>query len=685
MSSWQISQNGGTAKDLAAWGICADFAVDLESKAKDTLNVRVALEDVGVALTWAYGDKIKLTDDRGNVVFVGYAGDGARVWDAGREWVEFKVYNVWWLFERLVFKQTRNMFAGYTVRGDPRTPPTFVPLYSSEVYVGEKLDETYQNNGQQVQEVLDWVNQCWNPTRRGATSGIDATQDVVKYPALALYPQVNIPKSRLNGAFCHEAIINVLRYSPDRPVSWDYTTSPPTMNLVNLTAAPEISVTITAAQERQLKAAANTERQLTGVVIRYKRVNVIDGVLWPELFIDRYPATTTDFQPDASDLVVDLVGANVTRVHADVEVRPLSDATGTSAALRKDFWKEFAPELSADGVDDASISIDPATVDFPVDPTLYPNVLLSKAGLADWLNNMGVIGTEATVRAKATFTRYADGTASKKVPAAVHAPKELHVRVVLTNAITTTYSAVQHSEAPETMPQNVAQSVYNSVKDLQYAGTLSLVGDQSRPVGQRDGVRTDIKPGVKLKLVGPTVTFTNCLVQKVRLEPHWGRLTVTFGPSAMLDIQERIELHRAVRLRYTYNMPSGRSNGGQSTGADISMPNQTPKENTTAQHVSDSMVAATAVITPSFTGVVKKEANQQVDPTGAPIAADQVIQAHVVNPATGIRVDAQGAIDMRVNDCLCSDGVRRVIKIREWDICVGGVPKKIRLPSTDAF
>jgi hypothetical protein len=681
--NWTLVYNG-TEKSLSAWGITADISLALESKAKDVVRVRT-VEGFGDTLQWAYDGVVKIKDGDGVTLFQGYVGQPTRNTDGGAEWVEYPIYNAWWLFERLVFKQTRHEFAGWSTPGDPTSGPTYINKYTSEIYVGEKADETYQTNGQQVREVIDWVNECWNPTRRGATSGQDAAQDVVKYPALLTdYPAVNIPKSRLNDVFCHETITNVLRYSPDRPVSWDYSTNPPTLKLVALTDSPEITVTITADQERRMRMSPQYDRQLAGVMIHYKRVNVIDGSLWPEVFVDKFPTTIDDFTPDVSVHTIDLLGASVTRVRADISVKPLADALGADATARKEWWKTFCPELTAYGVDDSSIAVDVATVDGSPDTSIYKNVLLSKAGLADWLNTIGIVGQEATVRAKATFTRYADGP-TKKVTSAKHAPKEIHVRVVLTNATTNVYTAVQHSESPESVPVGVAEAVYNSVKDLQHAGSIDLIGDQTKVLGRRDEVRTDIKPGVKLKLVGPTTTFTNCLVQSATIEPHYGRISVVFGPSASLDIQERIELQRVGRFRYTHNMPSGRSDGSAAGGTSVSLENQNPKENTTSQLISDKMQAATSDLGSGLSGVVVKDANQTTAPDGSGISATQAIQMHQVTNSTGVRDDSKGGIDARLSDCLGSDSTRHILKIQEVDICVSGTPKKAMCLISDPY
>jgi hypothetical protein len=334
--------------------------------------------------------------------------------------------------------------------------------------------------------------------------------------------------------------------------------------------------------------------------------------------------------------------------------------------------KLFVPELSAYGVDDASITIKVATVDngdgaTAIDTSIYPNVLLPGASLASWLTAAGIVSAEGAIRAKASYDTYADGGTTKKIPAAKHVDREIHFRAVLTNAQTLIYQGVQQASSAETVPVGVAEAVYNSVKDLQHAGLISFTAEQ---------VRTDIHVGDKLKLVGPTNTYTNLLVQKVSMEPHFGRVTVTYGPSAILDVGERVELEKVGRFRTSYNMPSGRADGTLPGGTTVALGDKTPKENTTSAMGSDKLQAATGDMGGGNTGIVKKEANQTVAPDGTTIAATPVIQMFIAPTASGIRDDTKGGLDLRLLHCLGSDGNYHTLTIQEVDICVAGTPSK---------
>jgi hypothetical protein len=132
-------------------------------------------------------------------------------------------------------------------------------------------------------------------------------------------------------------------------------------------------------------------------------------------------------------------------------------------------------------------------------------------------------------------------------------------------------------------------------------------------------------------------------------------------------------------------MPSGRSDGTAAGGTQVSLENQTPKENTTSQHVSDSQMAATADLGGGATGVVSKQANATSDPAGGGISAQPVLYVHVVTTSTGVRDDSKGGVEVKLGDCLGTDGVHHILKVRQVDVCVSGTPMRAMCLISDPF
>jgi hypothetical protein len=209
------------------WGICADLELLTAAKTKGVVTLRTIEDFDAGTVQFAYKSKVVLWQDRdyssgsfsgGSIWFQGYAGKPNRVVSDGRQNIEYQFFDVWWLLERLTFKQTRNVFNGYSTPSDPRTTPTYVQVYTSEIYLGEKPDESYQTNGEQAVEILRWLNEAYNPTRKGATSGSDPSQDVLQIGTID--PAAPIPKNRVVDPKCAGRCLRFCDGRPMRCLFW---------------------------------------------------------------------------------------------------------------------------------------------------------------------------------------------------------------------------------------------------------------------------------------------------------------------------------------------------------------------------------------------------------------------------------------------------------------------------------
>jgi len=661
----------GTEQALGDWGICGDFECEFASKARDSVMMRTIEGFDAGAAQFAWGQPMKVWRDRtaavgggfenGTLFFQGTVGEIRRRTDGGRQWIEYVIYGPWWLLERLKFKQARMVFDHWVAANDPTSGAVLKTLLLSEIYLGEKLDETWQTNGAQVVEILNWANECYNPTKRGASSGRDDSQDILQLGAID--PAVNFPKTRVNDIFCAEGLVSVLRWSPDVVCWFDYTTSPPTFNARAMGNLGLVTVDITSDQERQIELAPQYARQLAGVWIHYKKTDTINGVAWPAVYVDAYPPGITDYTPDVAVHTVELAGSQVTRVSVPVVVVPVAAAVTGDAATRKAWWLLVDKTLSDANIDPASIVCDAAAVQDEqgntVDLGAYPNTLI-KGQLSDW---MGVRWVDVTVMATISYNRYAD--AARKIPSASVEKKETHHRVTLTNAVSQTYRAVTHYDPGESVPVGVAQAVYNSVATLQHAGTIKFVAGQ---------LKSGLSVGQRMSLAGPSSTYANLLVQSVRAEPHRGTLEVSYGPSSVLDAPARIELARATRWRMIYNMPSGRSSGRAPGSADVGLGTATAKENT--QHGLGSYSFQAAVYDQGSTG-------------GNPNGMTQIGKDAKNEVLTLCRLDANGNVMTqdgggnalgRVAVALADTGGKEVT-LQEMTVCdaSSGAQKKVRV------
>lgn len=662
---------GNPERSFESVGVQPDFQIERQSKGRSTATFTTAEEFDGAAgpqfkfddyaIIRAYRNSANGADNSfagGFIIFQGYFDDPSMTAEPEQR-VQYRVHNVWWLFERNLFKQYTMQFAGFSTTnkrvlgmtvsspghnykvgdnlaivggvgtppataqvagvnqtggvtlavltngggvypnaGTPPLPaptttdsvsgsgcafnlvfqasPILVKKVISEVYLGEDLHAAGgyttpwpNGNGDQVGEVIDWMNETYNPTRRGSGGG-DATRDVVQRGRLD--PRTKMPIDRTNTVFCSEAINKCLRWDPDAVVvedpteippvlsvfklaKWNYATIPPTF--VDYTNLQEVVVDISADVERRILLQGQLSRVIPGVIIYYVASNQVDGAFVNSQVVDKYPPDISDYIPEVSSHTIQLLGSQLTHLVAVVAVEttyPFSLLFGSPAAQVL-WWQGHDKSLGDSAVLQSSIT--PAgpvvitdTNGNPIDTTVFSNEL--KSDLPSWTGEAWV---EAVIRQPLSFKRYLD--ADHKVLDAE--PKgRVHTKTVkLTTASGQLYTKVASVAEAEVPPQNVAESVYRSMSAVQYAGTITVL---SNPI------RTDIAIGTRLKLVGPTRTFENLMVQRVVQVPGRNEVTVTFGPGPEVDIDLWVELARASRYRITWELPSTRGDGGSGLG-----------------------------------------------------------------------------------------------------------------------
>lgn len=603
---WTLKYNG-VEKALVDWGILDDFEARFVNKAKSTIDFRTNERfDPGAPQFLSFHQWLQANPagavatqyatvfrDRtgpgagGTKYFQGFFSDPVRLAAEGFEHIHYLLHDVLWLMERNPFKQHRNQFNGWTVPGQPSSGATVVDKVCPEIFLGENLDGSLMTNGQQISEVLAWMNETYNPTRRGATAGVDATKDVLA--AGTINPAAKIPKNRANTIFCIEACNAVLRWAPDAIYKLDHTTTPPTLHVltmgkwnyattpptfVDYSNLPEVVVNITADQETEIQLQTLYGRQLPGVIVYYLSTATVDTAVVPVIVRDAFPSGISDFYPEVASHAVDLEGFKLTHVSVTpvIGALPIADAVTGDAAHRKAWWLAHNKALNDPKIDGATIAVAAATVvdDAGVAITLanFPNELLKP--LPDWIKTECAINVvRAHVKAEIAYAKWSDS--GHLIPDTTKAAQYVTFTCKLTNALGQAYTATKSFDPGETAPLGVAESVYRGLAIAQNAGTIKFSNSQ---------LRSDIFIGCRLKLIGPNTTFTNLLPQMITARPHAGTTTVRFGPSAPIDADALIELARATRLRYIYNMPSDRLHGRGQSNETVDYTMDSPSENT---------------------------------------------------------------------------------------------------------
>lgn len=570
---------------LAGWGIAMNcpFEFNADTKSAVHLLTTSAFDD---AFRFAYNAEIVIRRDRtyadgifsgGTIWFRGFAAQPGRTVDGARQHHQFTIYNwVSWA-ERIGFRQPWRFRSGGTY-----TAPEYVVSYTSEVVLGENLDEGPLDIAAQLTEIFTSLNQRHNPTRwRSYGGAVDASRDLVQIGSIA-GAGVPLPRTPATGIMCSEAINTCLKQLPDAILWTDYTTTPPTVNVTALADMPTVTLVLPTNDVTQicrgLHLKPRYDRQLNGVLITYKLPVELDGLTFTGQYVDKFPLTCDVDDPLVMDYQITLGSARVATERTTVKTRVVNAAHLTDAT-RIAWWQSVDDRLNDDRIVPGSLAIDAASVVVldengdEVDLATLPYQLTPEYGVP--LAAQNVTTKQVTISANATWKRYHQNA---DIEIAIER-QWLHARLTVcdlnTGGVAENFSAAHTLEAGEVAPTGLAEYLYNAFTTLQHEGTINLVGQE---------VRGDLRLGMKLTIQTPGGNYASNLIQSISGDITHGAMDVTIGPPGVLGLSDLIEQIRSVRYLQGWKLPSGRSNGGASGAASVTLPNRSARENTIPGH-----------------------------------------------------------------------------------------------------
>lgn len=202
--------------------------------------------------------------------------------------------------------------------------------------------------------------------------------------------------------------------------------------------------------------------------------------------------------------------------------------------------------------------------------------------------------------------------------------EEFAINIKTTDAITGTFTTVGEVIAGEDPPSGLAQALYDALSVLEWAGSVTF---QEEEIGGTVGI------GTLLRITGGRTEWTtmDAMVQEVVEDVESGTTTVSVGPPQHLGARDIVELLRIGRFRHVFTPAAARASGAATSGTTAGLGDHTPKENASAG------------------------------------PADRTL----------LRV---GTI---ILDAADTDGV--VLRVREVDVCVDGVPKTMLLLASEPY
>ena len=481
---------------------------------EDTVTIQHIGNPVDAAPLLAWGDLVTIHRDttpwftgRCNTVPVSGSPDS--------EDHAYTLVGPWWWLEQTIYTQPWKVW-------DPDTE-TLVTKSKSRCILNQAYTGLRINSGDQIRAALQCAIDLGAPIAIGTIA-----------------PNVNIPLEEVLDISCAEVIRKMTRWSPDFPMWFDYSTSPPIFHCKSAASLSLLTYNLGDATDgaggdpdrESVQVVAREDLKFPGIVIQYERTSVSDGIEYESIEEDTAGVTT---DPRTVRATIELAGSNHQRQTQKIVCEdwptPLTDVT----------WiKEHVPILQE--VDDADITILDAKIVETVDglpDADYPR-FLTEGEIPTWADDEfgePLVSTDYSVIATFDYTvRNAVGGIAKVIKKAAWC-----FTVTATNAETGTYGNINASTVEET-PRDVAMRLYESWGILQHEGTYTRVAED---------VPAGTFMGYKLRLLNgqPTWAGMSAVIYQVVQDVENGRTTLTFGPNKYLGLQDLLAMLRSFRGR----------------------------------------------------------------------------------------------------------------------------------------
>ena len=605
---------------------------------------------VATAATWFYGIVTK-TPARGT----------------GRaESCEYEISDPWWFLENLVYQQqwVPPSYPGANQTNDPYRSHCFLNKWIAVAQPGGGLYFARTPTDVQIRDAINFAQ----------------TFNSIPLQLAADIPSMDIPLQEVRDITCAEVIRKQLRWMPDAVTWFDYATTPPTLHITRRIDLAPVIVSLTPIPGAPLLASFSLSPRFDlyhpSVALKFEQIDQIDQQFWLQLTSQIYPPTATGHELQALVLTVALEGLDDKVASASINVSPVQ----TSAAIdpsRDGWWLSKQPWLQR-CTTAAITSLSFETANGPGLPVAhgatFSNELLS-GQITPWM---------AYAAAECIVTAVVDYTIHQPVPGdppegpytgplAKSGSQTVSVKVQMTSAPAgqqTLYSLAS-SIAPEQIPANLAETLWQSVGFVPYEGRLALV---------EQDCSGSVSLGNVLNLVGGAQSAwasMNATVQQINEDLETGATQISFGPPAHLGAPDLVEILRLNRFRIVYTNPAMQGQSAQVQGR-AQLGQQTALENSVASG-STYQTIGTYVPAPSSNpphnvgqaalngGLINASAQIQVG-----TAPDGALPAN--SPST------QGSITLRQSDCNGKD-----LYIQQIQICVDGVVKNIMVPCSSPF
>jgi len=592
----------GMEKKLGDWGI-SQASLNLVNMRPDTFRCSIPVDTINDAPLFPFEGIVKVRSGRstafagGHVDFVGYRLDPVHDGRPQYEGVHYEFANAWYLMENTPFQQPA---AAYLIAGVGFQFNSGLVLFTkiSEGHAADpyETDDGHLagflisiNSGHQIREILKHALAMF------ATQGMAAPFQVG-----TVEPALNLPMYQCQEVTCAAAIQKCLELSPDATTSWDYSTTPPTINVV--TSGAPVTLAIADGVEHKSIHISPKPTLQPSVVIIYFRITgsfTVDGEehtyvqyarqKWGPAFVgDIVGAANAGPEGGLRALIqtIDLAGFSSATVTQKIEALPFTPgdalfSAGGQPAIRE-FWSNLKPYLK--GYDYRRVSFQDTTIydastnailgyqsSIATFVALWPK-FLTKGALSPWMTLAGgdpVVGRKVKITAKMFRKIFSsagsgaeadeggfvcnDNTQNEATPP-YDGAENISAEVTATNGLTGLYSEVASETQGESIPEGLAEAVWNSIAALQYEGDHVKV--------QAESIST-LTLANSLNLSGGAAEWAamNAIIQSITKDYGSGETSVSFGPAKHINSGDLNALFQFNRMRRVWQNPSVRETG----------------------------------------------------------------------------------------------------------------------------
>jgi len=674
---------GGNEKTFAAWGFALDSVQDmLTNQSHDIFSATIANANIATETgspTIAFEGTIIVRINRtsasgatnsfsgGSIAFTGKRVENPAQSTGNRQGVTYKFHGPWYDLSNTHYLQT---FMGQT--STTYLAPETILNTSTAVTAGQ----IQISLGDQIQAILQWLLDSYAAQSLAApfqyigrtlhSGAIDLnvgsstgtpggnysfTGKLYNYPIAtgntidtSLY-QIFLPSYITKPLMCADALRKCLELSPRVTIWFDYTQSPPMINVTAIDAATAQSFAVLdGISHKSLNIQARNDLMVNAVRILYRINNTSGSSPVINFSVDKWgphgsnSASDPDYGLRVINELIDLQGYARTYCQGHLDCEPLACVGGTQATKRA-WWSSprgggqrrlidsrvrfpstipdativYATTGGTDAGSNPRVAGQPLTT---LDAALFTNKLVRGTHHA-WMALAGgtpVVSLKAVVRSAMTYFEYdqvaagdtpfqlpanetASNAATNGTPLRAANSVEHHAEVELTNGITGTYVTVASTVAGEswiTGYGGTAWYLYNQMNVLQFEGDFAKV---------EAAFGTGVSLGAPINLTGGATLWSTMKAQVQEVRRLYGRheTSVRIGVAKHLNAGQLFSLLNMWRWRRPWYNPAVRSdNTAGGTGGLVDQPVTAGNDNTTAGQENHSK---TAVIIYNTAGV----------------------------------------------------------------------------------